>query len=177
VRDIGRLAPHHILTGSSRVLRALRQPLPAGLAGLPPVEHLTEFLGARLGAPDASAVDRKPDPGPVAYHDPCSLGRRARVFDAPRDVIERVTGAPPLEFPHARALAECCGEGGLLPDIDPQLAARLAAAQVDRMPEGAKTLVTACPGCRAQLGGATGSAGGPTVIDISELVADRFGLI
>lgn len=177
VRDVARLAPHHILTGSSRVLRALREPLPAGLAGLPPVEHLSEFLRARLGAPDGSVFAQQPPPGPVAYHDPCSLGRRARVFDPPRDVIERVTGAPPLEFPHARALAECCGEGGLLPEIDPHLAARLAAAQLDRMPEGATTLVTACPGCRAQLGGATASAGDPKVIDISELVADRLGLI
>ena len=37
--EVRRLEPGRILTGSSRVLRALRQPLPDGLAGLPEAEH------------------------------------------------------------------------------------------------------------------------------------------
>ena len=178
VAEVGRLRPSRIVTGSSRVLRALREPLPsAALATLPPVEHLSELLVDRLVARGAAAPRGRPvDTSRIAYHDPCSLGRRARVFEPPRQVIEALTGAPPLELPHSRALAECCGEGGLLPEVDPALAARLASALLTRLPDGA-ALVTACPGCRAQLGAAAERAGGSVeVMDISELASSRLGL-
>ena len=130
-----------------------------------------------MSAPeDASATSPTTPAAPVAYHDPCSLGRRVRVLAAPRAVIGKVTGRAPVEFFHAGAIAECCGDGGLLPETDPDLAARMAVAQLERMPDGVGTLVTACPGCRAQLGGAAEAAGGVRVVDISELVADRLGL-
>ena len=40
-------------------------------------------------------------------------------------LIEKITGAAPFEFFHSRAVAECCGDGGLLPEVDPALAERL----------------------------------------------------
>jgi Fe-S oxidoreductase len=170
VANVVRLDPAMIVTGSSRVIRALREPLPGALAGLPHGQHLSEFLAERL---DASG-----DGATVAYHDPCSLGRRLRVFDPPREVIRRLTGHQPVEFAHDRAVAECCGEGGLLPEIDPELAARLADAQLGRIPDGVATLVTACPGCRVQLASAAGRSGGEVrVLDLSELAAERFGLL
>jgi Fe-S oxidoreductase len=165
----------------------MRGSLPSREVGrLPETEHLSEFLVTRVSAPDdtsattadaEAAAEAGVAGGPVAYHDPCSLGRRAQVFDAPRLVIEKVTGSPPVEFRHSRESAECCGEGGLLPEVDPVLAARLADAQLSRLPEDVGTLITACPGCRAQLGAAAERAGGSVdVLDISELVADRLGL-
>jgi Fe-S oxidoreductase len=55
------------------------------------------------------------------------------------------------------------------------LATRLAQAQLARLPEGVSTLVTACPGCKAQL--AAAAAGTEVAVaDLSELVADRLGL-
>ena len=99
------------------------------------------------------------------------------MYDAPRRLIEQVTGSAPREFPHQRQLAECCGDGGVLPEIDPELAARLASAQLARSPEGVDTIVTGCPGCRAQLGEAADRSGGDVrVLDITELVADGLGL-
>jgi Fe-S oxidoreductase len=176
--EVTKLRPARIVTGSSRVLRALREPLPAALAGLPEVEHISEFLASRISAlDDAAEATPRVAADRVAYHDPCSLGRRARVFDAPRAVIEATTGLPVLEFFHSREIAECCGDGGLLPEVDPKLAERMATAQLERLPAGAATLVTACPGCRAQLGVAAERAGGSVeVIDLSELVANRLGL-
>lgn len=176
--EVAALRPARLLTGSSRVLRALREPLPAELAGLPEAEHLSEFMLDRLSPPVDAAATTSTLPGEqIVYHDPCSLGRRRRVFDAPREVIEKVTAAAPTEFFHSREIAECCGDGGVLPEIDPELAARLARAQLERMPEGTTTVVTACPGCRAQLGDVAAAGGYRVkVIDISELVADRLGL-
>jgi Fe-S oxidoreductase len=177
--QVVRLRPSRIVTGSSRVLRALREPLPsAALASLPQAGHLSEFLADRLAARGATVAPAvRADADRIAYHDPCSLGRRARVFEPPRQVIQALDGAPPIEFSHSRAIAECCGEGGVLPEVDPELAARLASATLARLPEGVTMLLTACPGCRAQLGAAAERAGGKVaVMDISELAARRLGL-
>jgi Fe-S oxidoreductase len=171
---VARLGPTRIVTGSSRVARALREPLPASLAVGVEVEHLSEFLASRVSAPEDTGALEEAGTGVVAYHDPCSLGRRLGVYDEPRAVIEKITGAAPFEFFHSRAVAECCGDGGLLPEIDPALAERLAAAQLARLPEGVDTLVTACPGCKAQLAGA--AEPDLNVTDLSELVAARLGL-
>ena len=145
----------------------MRRSLPSTeLDGLPAIEHLSEFLAGMTG-------ERGPGSGgpPVAYHDPCALARGAGVVDAPREVIRMVTGSPPVEFLHHGTVAECCGDGGLLPEVDPALAERMADAQLRRMPEGVSTLVTACPGCRSQLGAAAERAGGGVeVLDLSELV-------
>ena len=171
---VARLAPARIVTGSSRVARALREPLPGALAVDAEIEHLSEFLAARVSAPEDTGATGEATDAVVAYHDPCSLGRRLGVYEEPRAVIAKITGATPVEFFHSHAVAECCGDGGLLPELDPPLAARMAAAQLARLPEGVDTLVTACPGCKAQLAGAAGDD--ITVIDLSELVAGRLGL-
>lgn len=167
VADVQALAPTRIVTGSSRVLRALREPLSPALADLPPAQHLSELLADRIDG--AARVTGEV----VAYHDPCSLARHARVLDAPRAVIEALSGFVPVEFFHNREIAECCGDGGLLPETDADLAARLAKAQLERMPPGVTTLVTACPGCRAQLGAAANGAD-IRVIDLSELAAGQL---
>ena len=172
---IARLAPARIVTGSSRVARALREPLLSALAVDVPVEHLSEFLAVRVSAPEDAAATVAEPVGVVAHHDPCALGRRLGVYAEPRAVIEKISGAPPVEFIHSHGQAECCGDGGLLPELDPELAARMAEAQLARMPEGLSTLVTACPGCKAQLAGAAAESA-VTVTDLSELVADRLGL-
>ena len=171
---IARIAPKRVVTGSSRVARALREPLPTTLAVDVQVEHLSEFLAARPSMLTGAGDSAKSAMGAVAYHDPCALGRRLGVYEEPRAVIEKMTGSSPVEFLHSHAVAECCGDGGLLPETDPALAARMAAAQLARLPEGVDTLVTACPGCKAQLAGAAHD--GVSVVDLSELVAGRLGL-
>ena len=177
--DVERLRPVRIVTGSSRVLRAIREPLPGSLAGaVPPAEHISEFLVARIDAivGGGGSIPTRWGAGRLAYHDPCSLGRRLHVFDAPRELVRAITGAPPVEFFHSREIAECCGEGGLLPEVDPELAGRLASAQLDRLPAGVTTVVTACPGCRAQLGAAAARRGDDVeVLDITELAAAGLG--
>ena len=84
----------------------------------------------------------------VTYHDPCDLGRGARVFEEPREVIRAIPGVKLVELPHHRENCMCCGGGGNLEMVDPDLAAKIAKAKIDEvLATGAQAVVTSCQQC------------------------------
>lgn len=84
----------------------------------------------------------------VTYHDPCDLGRGARVFDAPREVLRRIPGLSLTEMAHNREHGLCCGGGGNLEMVDPELSAAMAARKVqEALDTGAEAIVTSCQQC------------------------------
>jgi len=84
----------------------------------------------------------------VTYHDPCDLGRGARVFEEPRQVIRAIPGVKLVELPHSRENCMCCGGGGNLEMVDPDLAAKIAKAKIDEvLATGAEAVVTSCQQC------------------------------
>jgi len=84
----------------------------------------------------------------VTYHDPCDLGRGARVFEEPREVIRAVPGVNLVELPRSRENCMCCGGGGNLEMVDPDLAAKIAKTKVDEvLATGAQAVVTSCQQC------------------------------
>jgi heterodisulfide reductase subunit D len=84
----------------------------------------------------------------VTYHDPCDLGRGARVFEDPREVIRAIPGVTLVELPHSRENCMCCGGGGNLEMVDADLAARIAKAKIDEvLSTGAQAVITSCQQC------------------------------
>jgi heterodisulfide reductase subunit D len=84
----------------------------------------------------------------VTYHDPCDLGRGARVFDAPRKVIQSIPGVQFVELPNNRENCNCCGGGGNLEMIDPELSAKIAKSKIEEAEgTGAQAIVTSCQQC------------------------------
>jgi heterodisulfide reductase subunit D len=84
----------------------------------------------------------------VAYHDPCDLGRGARVFEEPREVIRSIPGLRLVELPHSRESCRCCGGGGNLEMVDPDLAAKIARDKIDEvLSTGAQAVATSCQQC------------------------------
>lgn len=115
-----------------------------GVALSAKVGVLVEELAARVTELDAGAGG-DPELGPVRYHDPCQLGRGLGIYDAPRAVLTRVLGAPPLEFHGHGPRAACSGGGGLLPLTLPDVAHEIARRRLDEHTDaGGGTLVTAC---------------------------------
>lgn len=47
----------------------------------------------------------------IAYHDPCYLGRANGIYNAPRQVIGKITNKT-VELPRSKSFALCCGAGG-----------------------------------------------------------------
>jgi heterodisulfide reductase subunit D len=84
----------------------------------------------------------------VTYHDPCDLGRGARVFDAPREAILAIPGIKLIEMPNNRENCLCCGGGGNLEMLDPNLSAEIGRKKVEEaVSTGAQAVVTACQQC------------------------------
>jgi len=84
----------------------------------------------------------------VTYHDPCDLGRGARVFKEPRELIRSIPGVELVEMPHSREDCTCCGGGGNLEMVDPDLAAQIARNKIDEaLSTGARAVVTSCQQC------------------------------
>lgn len=129
------------------------------------VVHHTQLLSRLIRegllvpvAPPASEA------GPtITYHDACFLGRHNRVYEAPREVLESLGGAPVVEMPRSRDRAMCCGAGGAHAWFEEKRGVRIADARmVEAASTGADIVATACPFCTQMLGSATGSSAGFT---------------
>ena len=84
----------------------------------------------------------------ITYHDPCYLGRHNGVFDAPRDVLERVPGTELTEMEECRENSFCCGGGGGRIWMETPKGERFSDLRLKQATDvGAEVLVTACPYC------------------------------
>jgi heterodisulfide reductase subunit D len=84
----------------------------------------------------------------VTYHDPCDLGRNSGVFEEPRDVLKAIPGVKLVELPHNRQLSMCCGGGGNVEMVDPELSGRIAQMKLDEIEQtGADMVVSSCQQC------------------------------
>ncbi len=88
----------------------------------------------------------------ITYHDPCDLGRACRVFDEPRNVLKQIPGVELVEMENNRMAALCCGAGGGVAGVNPNLALEMAAARVRQaLAVGAEIIVSGCPACKDNL--------------------------
>lgn len=112
------------------------------------VFHATEYLD-QLIQYDRLRFDLEPEePKRVAYHDPCYLGRHHGLYNAPRQVLARMTGLEVLEFDQARDSAPCCGGGGARTWLEEDAGEGFAEKRVVEAVElGAEAIVTPCPYC------------------------------
>jgi Fe-S oxidoreductase len=115
------------------------------------VLHATEFLADLLEADRLPLRDDAREQV-VTYHDPCDLGRKGEVFEAPRRILRQLPGVTLEEMPENREGSHCCGGGGNLESFDPELSQAIAARRIQQAAEtGAKTVVSACQQCERTL--------------------------
>jgi succinate dehydrogenase/fumarate reductase iron-sulfur protein len=48
----------------------------------------------------------------IAYHDPCFLGKRNKIFEEPREILQSIPGVKLVEMNRNRENSFCCGGGG-----------------------------------------------------------------
>ena len=88
----------------------------------------------------------------VTYHDPCDLGRKSGIFDAPRQVIARLPGVEFREMDASRRESLCCGGGGDVQMVDEQVTAAVADRRLGQAQKtGARVLLSTCQQCKRTL--------------------------
>ena len=142
-------------------------------------EHYTQYFGP-LGFEVVHFYDfaqkliadgaLKPSNGmeSYTYHDPCRLGRMAKIYESPRAILETLSGSKIHEMERNRENAVCCGTTGWA-----NCSSCSKQIQAERLREaaatGAQTLVTSCPKCRIHLSCALSTM--DTKIEIKDLTA------
>jgi heterodisulfide reductase subunit D len=108
----------------------------------------------------------------VTYHDPCDLGRKSGVYDAPRRLLASIPGVTLVEMARSRENAMCCGGGGNLETVDADLSITIARQRLAQAEEvGAQVLASACQQCKRTLFGAAKRARSRIkVLDVTELL-------
>ncbi len=171
VENFTKLGIKQIVTSCPSCFHTLRDTYAEVLGEKLPFEvlHASQFLNNLIN-------DQKIKLGEVnevvTYHDPCDLGRNSGVFEEPRQVIRSIPGVEFIEMDNRGENANCCGGGGNLEAVDPELTAQIAYSRLKEGENtGAKTIVSSCQQCKRTLqGNARKNKLRLKVMDLTELV-------
>jgi heterodisulfide reductase subunit D len=113
------------------------------------VKHSTEYLAELV---EAGRIPLKRLEKRVTYHDPCDLGRKSEVYDAPRLIIQAIPDVEFVEMEDHGENAMCCGGGGNLESLDPELSRAVARRRLEQAQAvGAEAIISACQQCERTL--------------------------
>src|SRR5690606_10603278 len=99
-----------IVTACPHCFNTIKNEYP-DLGGTYEVVHHTQFLKSLLDEGRLSTERVLFIGKPMTFHDPCYLGRANKVYEAPRELIQKLD-AELVEMKRSRANGLCCGAGG-----------------------------------------------------------------
>jgi len=136
------------------------------------VQHSTQFLEEVLRGQVLKPT--RPLNMKLTYKDPCHLGRYAKIYDEPRNIL-RLIGAETGELERSREFSRCCGGTIRVPysDLRNSLCNRFFEDVLKSKVDG---VVTACPSCFHNLY-STAPYEIRGVFDIVEIVGYVTGII
>ncbi|MGD8398250.1 MAG: (Fe-S)-binding protein [Anaerolineae bacterium] len=167
------LAPTHLVATCASCYHTWQHLYPAYTDGRGnwgfDVLHASEYLAQLI---DEGRIRLTPLDWVVTYHDPCDLGRKNGIYEAPRAIINAVPGITLKEMANHREDALCCGGGGdvamMEPDAVEHMAEQRLAQAVDT---GATAIISACQQCkRTLLQAARKTRTRIRILDVTELV-------
>ena len=160
-----------IVTACPHCYNTLKNDYPQ-LGGDFEVYHHTQFIS--MLARDGKISLNPTLDGVTTYHDPCYLGRVNRVFDPPREIVDKVKKGRFVEMPRNRDEGFCCGGGGGRIWME-EHHGRICHLRMDEaIGVEANTVITACPYCLIMMEDAIKDkekSESMKALDISEVVA------
>lgn len=162
-----------VVTNCAGCYRAFSREYPERLGIEMPfaVMHLSQLLNVLM---KDNSMEFNPIRMKVTYHDPCELGRRCGIYEEPRSVLKAIPGVRLVESKYARESCRCCGAGGGVFALYPNLSIEVAKDKLEKevLPLEVDALVTCCPVCYINLSYAATMHDLPLeVYDIAEVVA------
>jgi len=173
IEQVKTLAPKNLVATCSSCYHTWKHLYPAYTNGRGNfgfnVLHASEYLAQIIAD---RRIQMAKLPMVVTYHDPCDLGRKNGVYDAPRDVIQSIPGITLREMPNNRADAMCCGGGGDVAMLEAAVTDDIAVRRLSQaVGTGAEAIISSCQQCkRTLLGAARKTKTRIKILDITELV-------
>lgn len=163
-----------IVTTCPHCFNTLKNEYPS-LGGNYEVMHHTQFLkglleDGRLTIQGGTFKGKR-----ITFHDPCYLGRANNVYEAPRELIQKLE-AELVEMKRCKKDGLCCGAGGaqMFKDAekgDKEINVERTEQAIETQPE---VIAAGCPFCNTMLTDgvkAKEKEGSVEVLDIAELIA------
>jgi Fe-S oxidoreductase len=168
-----------IVTACPHCFNTLKNEYPE-LGGKYEVVHHTQFLKSLLDEGKLRIEGGQFKGKRITYHDPCYLGRANQVYEAPRQLIEKLD-AELVEMKRSRKNGLCCGAGGAQMFKEPEKGSK--DVNVERTDDAMETqpdiIAAACPFCNTMLTDGVKfkeKEGEVKVLDVAELIANAEDL-
>ncbi len=168
-----------IVTACPHCFNTLKNEYPE-LGGNYEVIHHTEFLKSLLDQGRLTIEGGQFKGKKITFHDPCYLGRANNIYEAPRDLIEKLD-AELVEMKRSRANGLCCGAGGaqMFKDAEPGNKEVNIERTEDALETAPNIIAAACPFCNTMMTDGIKNKEREEdvkVMDIAELIANAQDL-
>ena len=168
-----------IVTACPHCFNTLKNEYPE-LGGNYEVMHHTQFLKTLLSEGKLTIEGGQYKGKRITFHDPCYLGRANDVYEAPRELIQKLE-VELIEMKRCKINGLCCGAGGAQMFKEPEKGNK--DINVERTEEAIQTkpniIATGCPFCNTMMTDgvkATSNEETVEVLDIAELIANAEDL-
>tara|TARA_B110000305_G_C19426617_1_gene633944 strand:+ start:463 stop:1242 length:780 start_codon:yes stop_codon:yes gene_type:complete len=168
-----------IVTACPHCFNTIKNEYPE-LGGTYEVMHHTQFLKTLLAEGRITIEGGKFKGKRITFHDPCYLGRANDVYEAPRELIQKLD-VELVEMKRCKVNGLCCGAGGAQMFKEPEKGNK--DINVVRTEEAIETkpniIATGCPFCNTMMTDgvkATNNEASVEVLDIAELIANAEDL-
>lgn len=168
-----------IVTACPHCFNTLKNEYPS-LGGNYEVIHHTQFIKSLLDDGKITVQGGQFKGKRITYHDPCYLGRANQVYEAPRELIEKMDAAL-VEMKRSRANGLCCGAGGaqMFKDAEPGNKEVNIERTEDALETQPEIIAAACPFCNTMMSDGVKNKekeGSIKVMDVAELIAQAADL-
>lgn len=168
-----------IVTACPHCFNTLKNEYPE-LGGKYEVVHHTEFLKSLLDSGRLTIEGGQFKGKRITFHDPCYLGRANKIYEAPRELIEKLD-AELVEMKRSRANGLCCGAGGaqMFKDAEPGNKEVNIERTEDALETKPDIIAAGCPFCNTMMTDGVKNKERETdvkVMDIAELIANAQDL-
>jgi len=168
-----------IVTACPHCFNTLKNEYPS-LGGNYQVMHHTQFLESLLKDGRLTIEGGKFKGKRITFHDPCFLGRANNVYEAPRELIQKLD-AELVEMKNCKRNGLCCGAGGAQMFKEPEKGDK--DINIERTEQALETkpqiIATGCPFCNTMMtDGIKVKEKEDTVkvMDVAELIANAQDL-
>ncbi len=168
-----------IVTACPHCFNTIKNEYP-GLGGNYDVMHHTQFIRTLLDEKRLTIEGGQFKGKRITFHDPCYLGRANNIFEAPRDLIQKLD-AELVEMKNCKKKGLCCGAGGAQMFKEPEKGDK--DVNVKRTEEAIETkpeiIAAGCPFCNTMLTDgvkAKDKENSIQVMDVAELIANAADL-